>query len=101
MLDAVERDLLDAGLLDEHDHLERGEQGGGEEDDVAADAELAEQVAHVHGGERDGGVRALARAARGPDQLGVLEVDLHPRVAERVQPLERRRARVRAGAVPR
>ena len=29
-----------AGLLDEHDHLERGEQGGGEEGDVAADAEL-------------------------------------------------------------
>ena len=31
---------LDAGLLDEHDHLQRGEQGGGEEGDVAADVEL-------------------------------------------------------------
>ena len=52
--------------------------------------ELAQQVAHVHGGERDGGVRPRGGLARGPDQLGVGQVELHPRVSEREQPLEGR-----------
>ena len=42
----------------------------------------------MHGGEGGDGVRAGAGAARGPDQLGVGQVELHPGVPEGEQPLE-------------
>ena len=57
-----------------------------------AHAELVEQVAHVHRRERLRGVAAAAGAPGSLDQPGMEQVDLHPGVAERQQPLHRRRA---------
>ena len=62
--DPVDREPLDGDLLVEDRRLERGEQRDREERQVAGDAELGEQVAHVHRGEGVRRERAGAGAAR-------------------------------------
>ena len=61
---AVDVETLDPDLLVEDRQLERRHQRGGEELQVAADPELAEQVAHVRGDEGVRRVRAVAPRSR-------------------------------------
>ena len=100
---AVDEQPLDPDLLVEDRGLQGRHQGGRQEGYVAGDAELAEQVAHVHGREGVRGVRAGAGAAGGADQVGVQEGGLEPGAAEGEQPIPGLRARAerrRAGTSP-
>jgi hypothetical protein len=87
--DTLGREAVDLDLLDEDRHLQRRDQGGRQDRDVAMDAELAEQVAHVHRGERDRGVAPRPGAAGRLDQGPVTEVELQPGATEREQALHR------------
>ena len=100
----LDGDPLPLDLLLQHDQLEGRQDRGGEQGQVAVDAELAEQVAHVHVGERH------RRHRPGPARPAALmsaawvRLSAQPGVPEGQQPLHRRcpgPERRRAGRSPR